>query len=206
MDDSIKLSNTFVFILPDKGRSTKQAPYTDWEKELETTGISCFGMDIRWNQHKSFEECSFEVTKKIQELKTEFAPQRIFLLSSGLGAVIAAQLAHLFRVEGLLLCSLPPIYASEQKDLNWRQKYKNKKLLFSQQTFPEYPADEVKIPTIFLQGEKEQKRLSAEILDRRQAAFTHSQLIVVPKVGKNIKDKNYHQAVLEQMRNLIGIQ
>lgn len=205
MDDSIKLSTSFVFILPDKGKSTRQSPYSDWEKELEAIGVSCFGIDIRWNQHKSFEECSFEVTKKIQELKNEFAPQRIFLLSNGVGAIIAAQLGHIFRVDGLLLCSLPPIYAKEQDDLNWRQKYNNKKLVFSKHAFPEYPAKEVKIPTIFLQGEKEQKRLNAEIIDHRQEAFTQSQLIVIPKVGKNIKHKNYHQAVLEQIHSLIGI-
>jgi hypothetical protein len=201
----MQLSNSFVFILPDKGKSTKQQPYADLEKELDAMGLSCFGLDIRWEQHKSFQECSFEVTKKIQELKNEFAPQRIFILSHGVGAVIAAQLGHMFHVDGLLLCSLPSIYAQEQEYLSWGQRYRNRKLLFAKQSFLDYPAEEVKIPTIFLQGEKEQKRLTSEILESRQAVFTCSEVIVVPKAGKNIKHKNYKKAILEQMKLLLGL-
>ena len=187
-------SNTFVFVFPDIDKRSLQKPYPTLAQYITDAGAEVFFIDIQWDKHKSLATCSFEATKKVQELINEFNPPQTYVVGVGVGAMIAAHIGFMFRANKMLLCSMKPFFQKELPLIPWGWRYYAKRKVYPGAPKPNYPANRIEVPTIFIQGEKEKRYLNEKLMTLRQETFANSELVIVPKSNAKLKRKAYLEA------------
>jgi hypothetical protein len=197
-------SNTFIFVFPDKDKWSLQRPYPTLAQYITDAGAEVFFIDIHWDKHKSLAACSFEATKKIQELINEFNPPQTYFVGVGVGAMIAAHIGFMFRAKKMLLCSMKPFFQDELALLPWGWRYHAKRKIYAGAPKPNYPANRIEIPTIFIQGEKEKHYLNEKLMALRQETFVNSELVIIPKSGAKITRKAYLAAFETALQKMLG--
>ena len=196
-------SSRFLFILPEKGQKTSQRRYrqlADFSSEL---GLEVYMIDIRWKKHNSLLECALEATRKIHEIVDELRPTEIFLLGFGIGAMIAAQVGYIFRADGLLLCSMPPLFDEELTQVSRLKRFFLKRRIYKARNKPSYPSQKIKTNSVFIYTEKEMRKIE-KIREIRNNTFVKSIEHKVVKSFPSLRNKKYMEAVLNQIRAMMS--
>jgi hypothetical protein len=159
-------------------------------------------IDIRWKKHNSLLECALEATQKVHELVDELKPTACYFFGFGIGAMLAAQVAFLFRANGMLLASMPALFDEELSQLSWTQRYAGRKRIYGARNKPSYPNAKIKVPTVFLYAEREKKSLE-KILPTREGVFSRRQTVYIPKTSASLRRKLYMAALKEELEKLL---
>lgn len=196
-------SSRFLFVLPEKGHKTSQRPYRAIADFASKLGVEVYMIDIRWKKHNSLLECALEATQKVHELVDELKPTACYFFGFGIGAMLAAQVAFLFRANGMLLASMPPLFDEELSQLSWTQRYTGRKRIYGGRNKPSYPNPKIKVPTVFFYAEREKKSLE-KILATREAIFPRFQSVYIPKTSASLHRKLYMAALKEELEKLLA--
>lgn len=199
-------NRAFVFIFADKDKRSTQHPYPTLAQYVADAGAEVFFIDIRWDKHKSMADCTFEATKKVQELINEFSPPETYFAGIGVGAMIAAHIGFMFRGNGMLLCSMKPFFQNELPSLPWSWRYHAKRKIYPHRNKPTYPAPCIEVPTVFLQGEKEKHYLNEKVMESRLNTFCNATVVLVPKSRGKLRSKAYLAALKSEILKLAGIE
>lgn len=191
-------SSRFLFIIPEKGQKTRQRPYRQLADFASELGLEVYMIDISWKKHNSLLECSLEATRKIHEIVDELRPTEIYLFGFGIGAMLAVQVAYIFRADGLLLCSMPPLFDEEISVLHRFRRYFLKKKIYNARNKPSYPNRKIQTDTYFVYSEKEYRKLE-KITEIRKKAFLKSTEKILPKTSASLRAKKYHEALLSEI-------
>ncbi len=195
-------SSRFLFILPEKGRTTAQRHYRVLADFASKLGLEVYLIDIKWNKHNSLLECTLEATKKVHELVDELHPTHCYFFGFGIGAMIAAQVGFLFRANGILLCSMPPLFNEEISQLSWLKRSAGNRRIYGRRNRPAYPHKKIKVNTVFLQAERERKGLD-KIQAVRLGTFINARTLYVPKTGASLARKLYLEAAKTELEKML---
>ena len=196
-------SSRFLFVIPEKGQKTRQRPYRQLADFASELGLEVYMIDIRWKKHNSLLECSLEATQKIHEIVDELHPTEIYLFGYGIGAMLAAQVGYIFRADGLILCSMPPLFNEELSQFSTFKRYFLKRKIYKARNKPSYPSRKIKTETVFIYSEKEYRKL-VKIIDIRKKAFVKATEKQVPKTAASLRSKKYMDAVLSEIRLMMA--
>jgi len=196
-------SSRFLFILPEKGHKTSQRSYRAIADFASKLGVEVYMIDIRWKKHNSLLECALESTQKVHDLVEELKPTACYFFGFGIGAMLATQVAFIFRANGMLLASMPVLFSEELPQLPWAKRYAGRKRIYGGRNNPSYPNPKIKVPTVFVYAESEKKSLE-KILPTREAIFSRFQTVYIPKTSASLRRKLYMAALKEELEKLLA--
>ena len=196
-------SSRFLFIIPEKGQKTSQRPYRQLADFASGLGLEVYMIDIRWKKHNSLLECSLEATQKIHEIVDELHPTEIYLFGNGIGAMLAVQVGYIFRANGLLLCSMPPLFDEELSQFSKFRRYFLKRRIYKARNKPSYPIRKIKTETLFIYAEKEYRKLE-KIIDIRKKAFSKASERQVQITSASLRSKKYMDVVLSEIKSMMA--
>ena len=196
-------SSRFLFILPEKGQKTAQPQYLILADFVSKVGLEVYMIDVNWNKHNSLLECTLEATQKVHELVDELHPTECYFFGFGIGAMLAAQVGFLFRANGMLLCSMPPLFNEELSQLSWLKRSAGNRRIYGGRNRPAYPHKKIKVKTVFLQAERERKGLE-KIQAIRTAAFLNAEMVYIPKTGASLTRKLYMEAAKVELEKMLN--
>lgn len=196
-------SSRFLFVIPEKGQKTRQRPYRQLADFASELGMEVYMIDIRWKKHNSLLECALEATQKIHEIVDELHPTEIHVFGFGIGAMLAVQVGYIFRADGLLLCSMPPLFNEELSQFSKFRRYFLKKRIYGAKNKPSYPSRKIKTASVFIYTEKELRRME-KIISIRKKAFLKATEHSVAKSHASLGKKKYMEAVLAEITLMMG--
>jgi hypothetical protein len=196
-------SSRFLFIIPEKGQKTRQRPYRQLADFASELGLEVYMIDIRWKKHNSLLECSLEATQKIHEIVDELHPTEIYLFGYGIGAMLAAQVGYIFRADGLILCSMPPLFDEELSQYSKFRRYFLKRKIYKARNKPSYPSRKIKTETVFIYADKEYRKIE-KIIEIRKKAFVKANEQRIHKTSASLRNKKYMEAVMAEITLMMG--
>lgn len=196
-------SSRFLFIIPEKGQKTSLRRYRQLADVASELGLEVYMIDIKWKKHNSLLECTLEATCKIHEIVEELHPTEIFLFGFGIGAMLAAQVGYIFRADGLILCSMPPLFDEELAQFSRLKRFFLKRRIYKARNKPSYPSRKISSKAILIYAEKERRKLE-KVKNIRNAAFENSTEIFIAKSADSLRNKKYVAAVLNETKKLLA--
>lgn len=181
-----------VYIIPGYGESyLRQSGYKKVAKLFKAYGIIPIHVPVHWKKKgpEKFSDYARQFLKFYKKGNKE-----VYILGFSYGATIAFLTATKTKPKALILCSLPPYFKEDQKNLKpeWLRWWK-KRFIESDYAFAKL-APKIKTPTYLLVGGKEHKSCLLRAKDAKKK-MKKSRLVIAKGAEHKIGQKEYISAL-----------
>ncbi|MBU6500950.1 MAG: alpha/beta hydrolase [Patescibacteria group bacterium] len=183
-----------AYIIPGYGEShLRQRGYNKIAKFFEMRGIIPIQVDINWRV-KKFGKMLTDYTKQFLKAYKKQEGVDVYILGFSLGATTAFLTAARTKPRALILCSLPPRFKEDSKNvkpawIQWRRKnFSDRDYSFAK------IAPKIKSKIYLLVGENEDRSYLIRAKDAKKK-LKNANLTIVKKARHNISQKEYLAAV-----------